>query len=117
MANPQVRERLQAMMSAHFDKWVDMEIPALGGLTPLQAIRTAEGREKVAVLVSDAERHARKMDPPVDESVLARLRDRLGLPAERTFQINLQGRIPSSPGLCRPKADSRTGWTLHDPVR
>jgi hypothetical protein len=79
MANPQVRERLQAMMSAHFEKWVDMEIPALDGLTPLQAIGTPKGREKVAALVSEAERHARKMDPPVDESVLARLRGRLGL--------------------------------------
>lgn len=81
MAHPQVREQLQKMMSAHFEKWVDSKIPALDGLTPMEAIRTPAGKEKVAALVLDAERHARKMEPPVDEAVLVRLRERLGLPA------------------------------------
>jgi hypothetical protein len=80
-ANPQVQDQLRRMMSAHFDKWVDTKIPALDGLTPIEAIRTPAGKEKVAALVLDAERHARKMEPPVDEAVLARLRDRLGLAA------------------------------------
>lgn len=79
MANPEVQDQLRRMMSAHFEKWVDTGIPALDGLTPMQAIRTPTGREKVAALVLEAERHARKMEPPVDEAVLARLRDRLGL--------------------------------------
>lgn len=46
----------------------------------MEAIRTPAGREKVAALVLDAERHARKMEPPVDEAVLVTLRQRLGLP-------------------------------------
>lgn len=81
MAHPQVREQIQKMMSAHFEKWVDSKIPALDGLTPMEAIRTPAGKEKVAALVLEAERHARKMEPPVDDAVLGKLRKRLGLPA------------------------------------
>jgi len=85
MANPQVRDQLRRMMSAHFEKWVDTKIPALDGLTPMEAIRTPAGKEKVAALVLDAEWHARKMESPVDEAVLARLRDRLGLAARESI--------------------------------
>ena len=85
MANPQVRDQLRRMMSAHCERWVDTKIPALNGLTPMEAIRTPAGKEKVAALVSDAERHARKLEPPVDEAVLARLRDRLGLAARESI--------------------------------
>ncbi len=81
MENPQVRDQMRKVMSTHFEKWVDMKIPALDGLTPMEAIRTSTGKEKVAALVLDAERHARMMEPPMDESVLARLRERLGLAA------------------------------------
>ncbi|MBS0612046.1 MAG: DUF2384 domain-containing protein [Proteobacteria bacterium] len=78
-AIPEVREQLQKMMSEHFENWVHRSLPALGGTTPLEALRTPAGKEKVAALVVDAERHARRMNPPVDEDVLQRLRQRLGL--------------------------------------
>jgi hypothetical protein len=58
-------------MSAHFEKWVDTKIPALDGLTPT-------GKEKVAALVLEVQRHARKMEPRVDEAVLARLEGQAG---------------------------------------
>jgi hypothetical protein len=80
--HPELRAALQEMMARHFESWVSESIPALEGLTPLEAVRDPEGREKVLALVIDAERHARKMNPPVDEAVLQRLRSRLGLPAE-----------------------------------
>lgn len=85
MAHPQVREQIQKMMSVHFEKWVDSKLPALGGLTPMEAIRTPAGKEKVAALVLDAERHARQMEPPVDEAVLVKLRERLGLSISRSI--------------------------------
>lgn len=56
-----------------------MEISTLDGLTPMKAIRTPADKEKVAALVLDVERQARRMEPPVDEAVLLRLRARLGL--------------------------------------
>lgn len=79
--HPQLQAAMQEMMARHFEGWVSESIPALGGLTPLQAVQDPEGREKVLALVIDGERHARKMKPPVDEAVLQRLRSRLGLPA------------------------------------
>lgn len=80
---PEAKAAVQQMMARHFESWVSERIPALGGLTPLEAVRDAEGREKVLALVIDAERHAREMKPPVDEAVLQRLRMRLGLPAQQ----------------------------------
>ena len=79
LENPEVQEHLQAMMRDHFENWVDMPLPALGNRTPMQAVRTRDGKEKVAALVLEAERGARNMNPPVPVAVLARLRQRLGL--------------------------------------
>ena len=76
---PEVAAAVQQLMAEHYESWVSEKIPALDGRTPLEAVRDAEGREKVLALVIDAERHARRMKPPVDEAVLRRLRERLGL--------------------------------------
>lgn len=76
---PEVQVHIQKMMAGHFERWVSQEIPALDGRTPLDAIRNPDGREKVLALVIDAERHARAMTPTVDEAVLQRVRERLGL--------------------------------------
>jgi hypothetical protein len=77
--HPEVQARLQQMMAEHFERWVTEEIPALNGQTPLQAVRDPDGREKVMALVIEAERSARRMNPPVDPNALRRVRERLGL--------------------------------------
>ncbi len=41
--------------------WADEPVPALGGLTPRQAVRTAAGRAKVTELLKDYERHTQSM--------------------------------------------------------
>ncbi|MBI5525179.1 MAG: DUF2384 domain-containing protein [Deltaproteobacteria bacterium] len=47
----------------HFKRWVDMAIPALGGATPRQAVKTAAGRERVIEMLKDQEnRLARNPD-------------------------------------------------------
>ena len=46
------------MLRAHWQNWVDQEIPALGYKTPKQAVRSADGREAVEALLQDAERTA-----------------------------------------------------------
>jgi hypothetical protein len=78
-AAPEAQAAGQQLMAEHFESWVSEKIPALNDRTPLEAVRDPEGREKVLALVLDAERHARRMKPPVDESVLRRVRERLGL--------------------------------------
>jgi hypothetical protein len=77
---PEVQAQVQELMAAHFERWVSEKIPALDGRTPLEAVRDEpEGRENVVALVIDAERMAREMRPPVEEAVLRRVRERLGL--------------------------------------
>ena len=79
LEGPDVAAAVQELMAEHYDSWVSEKIPALGGRTPLEAVRDPAGRGKVLALLIDAERHARRMKPPVDEAVLRRLRERLGL--------------------------------------
>ena len=76
---PEIRDRILQLMAAHYDSWVSEEIPALGGVTPLEAVGNRVGREKVEALITEMERSSRDMDPPGADSVFARIRERLGL--------------------------------------
>jgi len=73
------RERLRAMMVEHYDDWLHEELPVLGGLSPLEAVREKSGREKVEALVTQIERHGRAMKPPLDDANTRRMRRQLGL--------------------------------------
>ena len=80
--NPEVRAKLAEMMAAHWEGWVDEKIPALGGKTPRQAVKTADGRESVEALLRSAERRAaggRDMGEEVLKAVDG-VRQRLNLP-------------------------------------
>jgi hypothetical protein len=78
---PEVQNKLvTAYLEQHAAKWPDMELPALGGQTPRQAVKTAAGRLKVSALLRDfenAEEHKRQAGEPFYE--VARLRAELGL--------------------------------------
>lgn len=56
MQHPEVQAQLAEMFGRHWESWVDQEIPALGGKTPREAVKTADGREAVEALLNDAER-------------------------------------------------------------
>jgi hypothetical protein len=78
---PEVRNKLiTEYMEQHAAKWPDMAIPALGGQTPRQAVKTAAGRLKVAALLRDFENleaHKRQTGEPYCD--VARIRAELGL--------------------------------------
>jgi hypothetical protein len=76
---PEVREKISAMMAAHWEHWVDQPIPILGNRTPMEAVKDPDGREIVESLVMQAERTGRSPNLPTDEAVFRRLRERLGL--------------------------------------
>jgi len=76
---PEVRERIQAMVADHYADWVEQRIPALGGLSPMEAVRDEAGREKVEALIAQIERQGRRMDPPLDEAITQAMRERVGL--------------------------------------
>ena len=56
MQDPGVQAQVTEMLSKHWDSWVDQEIPALGGISPREAVKDADGREAVEALLKDAER-------------------------------------------------------------
>ena len=76
---PEVREKLSAMMAAHWEHWVEQRLPILGNCTPMEAVRNPDGREIVESLVIQAERDGRSRNLQTDEAVFRRLRERLGL--------------------------------------
>ncbi|MGQ0653211.1 MAG: antitoxin Xre/MbcA/ParS toxin-binding domain-containing protein [Betaproteobacteria bacterium] len=77
---PEVQAKMSEMMDDFYARWVNEKIPALGGRTPLQAVRNPEGREAVEALIAQIERDGERMKPPLDPAIVARLRERLGLP-------------------------------------
>ncbi len=62
----------------HYARWVDEPVPALGGKTPRQAVRSKAGREQVDVLLKGIEHNESRLPggPQVD---LSSIRAELGL--------------------------------------
>jgi hypothetical protein len=77
---PEMQEVRNRILESHWKNWVDDHIPALGGLTPRQAVKDEDGREKVLALLNDFERHEK--EAPETESQLEyikKVRKQLGL--------------------------------------
>lgn len=55
MRDPEVQRQLAEVVRKHWEHWVDMELPALGGRTPREAVRNSDGREAVEALLADME--------------------------------------------------------------
>jgi hypothetical protein len=78
MQLPEVQAHLHKMLAAHYEGWLYEALPVLGGQTPLQAVKSAEGREMVAILVDDIERLS-VLQTGFDAAIVKRLREQLGL--------------------------------------
>ena len=76
---PEVRKKITELMREHYRQWPHEKLPALNGKTPLQAIKTEDGREMVEALLRDFELHNADSNLPVDSSIFDELRERLGL--------------------------------------
>ena len=97
MQIPEVRDKMANVLTAHWDGWVDKKIPALGGITPRQAVKTSDGRESVEALLLDAERHMADDEQMGDVSLdaIKDTRRRLGLdkaPASKTNRLDKKER-------------------------
>lgn len=66
MHEPEIRRHMADMIRKHWESWVDMEIPALGGKTPRAAVLTRDGIEAVEALLAQAERTG-ETDPDLGE--------------------------------------------------
>ena len=71
---PEAQQLVLEFKRRHYADWPDQAIPALNGTTPREAIRTAEGRAAVDVLLKDMENKERRSarDAAFDFSVLRR---------------------------------------------
>ena len=76
---PEVQAHMAEMLRQHYRDWPSQKLPALKGKTPLQAIKTRDGKEMVAALLMDFERRGKHTTPPLDPAIIAELRERLGL--------------------------------------
>ncbi|MBI2754687.1 MAG: SEC-C domain-containing protein [Betaproteobacteria bacterium] len=76
---PEVKAKMAEIMGKFYEHWVHENIPALGGRTPLEAVRDRDGRDAVEALVRQIERDGERMKPPLDPGIVRNLRERLGL--------------------------------------
>ena len=60
LLDPEVSKQLQAMMQKQVEGWVHQKIPALGGRTPMEAVRDRDGKEVVEALLLQWARHDEK---------------------------------------------------------
>jgi hypothetical protein len=77
LRDPELRKQLQASLQKQVEAWVHQKIPALGGRTPIEAVRDPDGKEAVEALLLQWERHDEKEVSPnqirADISAIRRL--------------------------------------------
>jgi hypothetical protein len=80
MNHPDVQAAQAEMMRSHWEHWVEESLPVLGNITPIEAMKTPDGREALDAVLNQFERHAelRPMPGQTVETFHA-LRERLGL--------------------------------------
>ena len=57
---PEVQQVMLEFKRRHYADWIDQPVPALGGQTPREAVRTAHGRDAVDVLLKEIENHEQR---------------------------------------------------------
>jgi hypothetical protein len=76
---PELVAAVRSFREQHMRAWLDDSIPALGGLTPREASRTAHGRRALETLLKEFQQS--EDAHPADERIdLGFVRDELGLP-------------------------------------
>ena len=76
---PEVQAQIAEYLRQHYRDWPEEKLPALNGKTPLQAVKTKDGKEMVEALLIEFERTGKRTNPPLDPAIIAELRERLGL--------------------------------------
>jgi hypothetical protein len=57
---PEAEQMILEFKRKHYAAWIDESLPALGGISPREAVRTAQGRSAVDVLLKDMENHEQR---------------------------------------------------------
>jgi hypothetical protein len=90
--HPEVQKALREMMERHWAGWMDEPIPALDGQTPRQAMRTKSGRQRLEVLIREAEiRDAKAVPAGLQQPIIDNVRKELGLERESDADFDPEG--------------------------
>jgi hypothetical protein len=79
MAMPEVQAKLRETLRRHYRSWPDEQLPALGGRTPREAVKDADGREAVQALLRQFERDMKRQEPDMTAGIVDELRASLGI--------------------------------------
>jgi hypothetical protein len=82
-SRPEIQEALKKNLEHHyFNVWPKTKLPALGGLTPLQAAKKESTRHKLEALVDDIERMQNSRTSEMPKFDIGKLRRLLSLPTK-----------------------------------
>jgi hypothetical protein len=73
------RRVVREMLDQHYRRWPDESVPALGGITPREAVADPEGRSEVIALLRDFEERSRSAPDAMRDFDFGFLWDELGL--------------------------------------
>lgn len=77
---PEVKAAMAKMNEGHWKNWPTTRLPALQGKTPIEAVRSKDGRAMVDALLTDFERRAERNPLPGQTTeTFHKLRERLGV--------------------------------------
>ena len=77
--NPEVKAAMAKFMANYYRNWLNQKIPALLDQTPMQAVKTSAGRERVEALLLGLEGKGANSPMALEPALLLELRERLGL--------------------------------------
>jgi len=78
-SRPEVHEQIAEYMRQYYRDWPNQKLPILKNKTPLQAVKTQDGKEMVEALLMEFERRGMNDAQPIPPDILADLREKLGL--------------------------------------
>ena len=87
-ARPEVQAQIIEHLREHYRTWLQQKIPALDNKTPLQAVKTKDGKEMVEALLVGIERSIKRMCPTADSSLANELRTSLGLEKNKPLWLD-----------------------------
>jgi hypothetical protein len=77
--SPEAQAFFKEYTEKHWNNWLNESIPILGGLTPYQAAKTTDGREKLEALLLDFDRRNERSQHNLLSPNVNELRKKLGL--------------------------------------
>jgi len=87
VVTPEIRSMVHKHMREHYANWTDEKLPALGGRTANEMVRTPQGREQVTLLLAEMEGNYRNLpqDNPLHGFSLQFIADKLGLQLPKSY--------------------------------